>query len=97
MLSQLSVRKSPGTETQGLLITGQRIIRCALGRSGIGIKQGEGDGITPLGSHRLIKAYIRKDRVPVRTSHFTLSQITETDGWCDAAGDANYNRLVQLP
>jgi L,D-peptidoglycan transpeptidase YkuD (ErfK/YbiS/YcfS/YnhG family) len=97
MLNLLRVRKSPGTNTQGILIADGRVIRCALGRSGIGIKRGEGDGITPLGHHQLIEAHIRTDRVPVRASHFALSQITETDGWCDAVGDANYNRLVSLP
>jgi len=97
MLNLLRVRKSPGTNTEGILIADGRVMRCALGRSGIGIKRGEGDGITPLGHHRLIEAYIRTDRVLVRASHFPLSQITDTDGWCDAVGDANYNRLVSLP
>jgi len=97
MLTHLHVRKSPTSHTQGLLIADGRVLRCALGRSGIGIKRGEGDGITPLGSHRLVEAYIRVDRVPFRASHFPLSTIEENDGWCDAEGDANYNCHVELP
>ncbi len=97
MLNLLRVQKAPRSKTQGLLIAGGRVIRCALGRSGIGIKRGEGDGITPLGVHGLVEAYIRMDRVPIRASHFPLLEINESDGWCDAAGDANYNRHVTLP
>ncbi len=97
MLNLLRVRKNPGSKTEGLLVAESRAIRCALGRSGIGIKRGEGDGITPLGAHRLIEAYIRTDSVPIRASHFPLSEINEQDGWCDAVGDANYNRHVNLP
>ena len=97
MLNLLHVRKSPGAKTEGLLIADGRVLRCALGRSGIGIKRGEGDGITPLGTHRLVETYIRPDRISLRASHFPMSEINEQDGWCDAIGDANYNRHVKLP
>ena len=87
----------PGNPTQGLLHAGKRTLRCALGRSGIGIKRGEGDGITPRGRFDLLGAMIRADRVPVRNLWLELSRIEESGGWCDAPGDRNYNRPVTLP
>ncbi len=42
--------------------------RCAVGRSGIGIKQREGDGITPIGKWPLRRVLFRADRLePPRT------------------------------
>ena len=87
----------PGNATQGLLHAGNRTLRCALGRSGIGIKRGEGDGVTPLGRFRLLGAMIRAERISVRSAAIDLTQILPTDGWCDAPGDRNYNRPVGLP
>ena len=70
---------------------------CSLGRSGIGLKKGEGDGITPRGQFSLLSGMIRPDRVLIRSCQFDLSLIGEHDGWCDAVGDRNYNRPVNLP
>ena len=76
---------------------GNRIIRCALGRSGIGIKRGEGDGITPTGQFRLLTGMIRQDRVGPLSARIDLQAISADDGWCDAVGDRNYNLPVTLP
>lgn len=93
----LRVRPRPGFATQGLLHAGNRTLRCALGRAGIGIKRGEGDGVTPRGKFRLLGAMIRADRVSLRNAEIELTSILPTDGWCDAPGDRNYNRPVSLP
>ena len=53
--------------------------------------------MTPRGRFGLLHAMIRTDRVPLRTSNLTWQHIAENDGWCDAAGDPNYNRPVTLP
>ena len=60
-------------------------------------KRGEGDGVTPRGRFRLLSKMIRAERVPVRNAAIDLNRIETTDGWCDAPGDRNYNRLVSLP
>lgn len=93
----LLVTTRPGHRNQGLIRAGGRVLKCALGRSGIGIKRGEGDGITPMGRFPLLSAMIRPDRVPLRFSNLDLIGITEGDGWCDAIGDRNYNCRVGLP
>ena len=73
------------------------MFECALGRSGIGIKSGEGDGTTPRGRFRLLGAMIRRDRIAFREAKIDLTSIEKDDGWCDAPGDRNYNRRVALP
>ncbi len=93
----LQVRQKPGSRTKGLLIADNRVIQCALGRSGIGIKRGEGDGITPRGRFLLLYGMIRQDRLTIRSCGLRLSAIGQDDGWCDAVGDCNYNRPVTLP
>ena len=97
LLENLLVRKRPGFQTQGLLHAGGRVIYCALGRSGIGIKRGEGDGITPRGWFGLLNAMVRYDRLAIHDCNLDLSSIGIDDGWCDADGDRNYNRFVELP
>lgn len=74
-----------------------RVIRCALGKGGIRAIKREGDGATPLGSMRLIYAYVRRDRMRPLFSGLSLTPIRTDDGWCDAPADRNYNRPVALP
>ncbi|MEP0943217.1 MAG: L,D-transpeptidase family protein [Rhizobiaceae bacterium] len=93
----IRVKPRPGYPAEGLLQAGNRTLRCALGRSGIGIKRGEGDGVTPLGRFRLLGTMIRAERVPLRSAAIDLTSIMPTDGWCDEPGDRNYNRPVTLP
>ena len=44
--------------------------RCALGKSGIGDKEIEGDNVTPRGIYRIVKIYYRKDRIKKISSKF---------------------------
>ncbi|MEE9315205.1 MAG: L,D-transpeptidase family protein [Rhizobiaceae bacterium] len=90
----IRIRAQPGHRTKGLLLVGGRVLPCALGRSGIGIKRGEGDGITPLGHFPLLLMMLRSERVKLRASNFDWQRITKNDGWCDEAGDRNYNRAI---
>lgn len=76
---------------------GQGKRRCAVGKGGIAIKQGEGDGITPRGSWPLRALYYRADRIAAPACYLAPTAIRPNDGWCDAPGDANYNTLVTLP
>lgn len=96
-LPELTVTPRPGVATQGQLKAGNRILRCALGRSGMGINKREGDGITPIGSFTLLSAMVRTDKMPQRVSRFDTQFIDATQGWCDALGDRNYNCPVSLP
>ncbi|MFO1246883.1 MAG: L,D-transpeptidase family protein [Alphaproteobacteria bacterium] len=71
--------------------------RAAIGPGGIAIKGGEGDGITPCGTFPVREIFYRADRIARPDTALPLRAIQQDDGWCDAPGDANYNRLVKLP
>lgn len=71
--------------------------RAAIGPGGIAVKGGEGDGITPRGSWPVREIFYRADRMARPKTALPLRTIAPDDGWCDAPGDPNYNRLVKLP
>ncbi len=71
--------------------------RCAIGRGGVGMKAGEGDGVTPVGLWPLREVFYRADRIARPETSLPLQAIAQDDGWCDAPGDPNYNRRVKLP
>jgi len=71
--------------------------RCAVGPGGIGVKGGEGDGITPRGAFAVRQVFYRADRLAKLDTLLPLRIIAPDDGWCDAPADPNYNRLVKLP
>ena len=81
----------------GRLHCGQSIVRCAIGRSGIGIKLREGDGISPRGAFSIVGSMIRLDRVRRIQGPILATQIRKTDGWCDDAAHRSYNRPVRIP
>jgi len=98
MITRIHVRRAPGKfGHKGLLAAGGQVFNCSLGRSGIGINKREGDGKTPIGRYRIPYGFWRQDRMGRFASPITLQALRQTDGWCDAPGDANYNRLVRLP
>ena len=76
---------------------GAGLKRAAIGPGGIGIKAGEGDGITPRGAFPVREIFYRPDRIARPVTALPLRATEKNDGWCDAPDDANYNRLVKLP
>lgn len=82
-----------------------RFLPCAVGRGGIGAKRAEGDGITPVGIHRIERILVRKDRetgVGYPWFSRSLSVVTSraigpADGWSDDPADPDYNRHVRRP
>jgi len=81
----------------GEVLFGGRVLRCALGRGGIGTKAGEGDGITPAGLYPLRSAFYRPDRLDRPKTGLPTIPLLHTDGWCDDPGHADYNRQVRTP
>ncbi len=71
-----------------------RTFPVSVGRSGIGEKKGEGDGITPRGIFKVETWLARNDHVRLKAS---LPPITLRDIWIDEAGDPNYNQKMQRP
>ncbi|GGA19643.1 L,D-transpeptidase family protein [Neptunicoccus cionae] len=68
---------------------------CAIGRGGIGVKQGEGDGITPLGTYQLGGVGYRSDRVSFDAPALDCWPIHLADIWSDDPKDPDYNQKVQ--
>ena len=68
---------------------------CAVGRGGVSTRKREGDGATPVGTHRIVGCLYRPDRlskpcdwaVPIRPG----------DLWSDDPGDVDYNMMVRAP
>jgi len=76
---------------------GERRMRCALGRAGISTAKREGDGATPAGAFAMRRLLYRPDRAPAPRTKLPATPLDPADGWCDAPGDAAYNRPVKLP
>jgi len=91
------VRKRPGERSAGICQVGALRLRCALGRSGISAFKREGDGATPLAIMPILRGFC-KMRIPPQGRCLVPLRVNRAqDGWCDRAGDANYNRPVRLP
>lgn len=96
-LSCLSVHQVQADKPCGILQAGPFTFRCALGRSGITARKREGDGATPLGAMRILSGFRKPFARPVSQCVVPLRRLRSSDGWCDASGDANYNRPVRFP
>lgn len=82
---------------QGKLHIGPLHFACAVGRAGRAFKFGEGDGITPVGRWPIRHVFFRPDRMERPHTDLPVSGLQPRIGWCDAPGDANYNRMIRLP
>lgn len=77
---------------------GNKTWRAAVGRGGIAVKGGEGDGISPIGCWPIRRVFYRADRLAAPpTAAFPCAPIDPADGWCDAPDHPEYNRLVRRP
>ncbi len=74
-----------------------KVYAVAIGRRGVTNRKTEGDGASPAGTYRLRRAFYRADRILPPITDLELIKIKNTDGWCDAPKDPNYNKLVTLP
>ena len=61
------------------------------------MRKREGDGATPMGCWRLVQVLYRPDRVRRPRTALPVRPLRPSEGWCDAAGDRNYNRPVRHP
>ena len=72
-------------------------VKCALGKRGIGIKEIEGDKITPIGRYNIKFLLYRKDRIKKIKTKLKKIIIKKNMGWCDDSSSKNYNKLIRLP
>ena len=72
-----------------------RRFSCTIGRGGVRGDKREGDGATPVGTHRFIGMLYRPDRM-TRPADWALP-IGPLDGWSDDPKDDDYNIMIRLP
>lgn len=94
---QLFVRALSARATRGWLTLGHLRFPCALGRSGRRALKREGDGATPFGAFAVREGFYRADRMTRPRTGLPLRPLTRDQGWCDTAGDRNYNRPIRHP
>ena len=82
---------------RGVLRAGGLTVPCSLGRTGRSYRKREGDGATPAGSWFLRRVFFRADRMLPPRAWVPPRPLRRHDGWCEAVGDRNYNRLVSMP
>ena len=82
---------------RGVVRLGSLDLPCALGRKGRRARKREGDGATPVGCWRVLSVLYRADRVRRPPTGLPVRPLAQSDGWCDAPADRNYNRLVRHP
>jgi L,D-peptidoglycan transpeptidase YkuD (ErfK/YbiS/YcfS/YnhG family) len=96
-LRHLVVHRLEPRGPRALLVAGQTVFACRIGRTGRSHAKREGDGATPVGVFALNGGWWRPDRrLPPRTG-LALRPLRKNDGWCDAPGHRLYNRFVTLP
>ncbi|MCV6595092.1 MAG: L,D-transpeptidase family protein [Silicimonas sp.] len=78
----------------GLRFAGRRL-PCSIGRGGVTQAKREGDGATPIGTHRIAGMLYRPDRMP-RPAPWAVP-IRPRDLWCDAPEHPDYNLPVKAP
>lgn len=84
-------------DPDGFVLCGAHRWRCALGRGDVGVKNAEGDGVTPIGTHRLGRVFWRADRLNAPQTALSCTPISPNMGWCDDPASPDYNRLISLP
>ncbi|KUP95032.1 L,D-transpeptidase family protein [Tritonibacter horizontis] len=78
----------------GLRFQGRRI-PCTIGKGGIRRHKQEGDGATPVGTHRIVGMLYRPDRM--RPPQDCARAIRPGDLWSDDIADRDYNHMVRAP
>ncbi len=72
-----------------------RSFACTIGRGGVSAHKREGDGATPVGTHRFVGMLYRADRI-AKPADWALP-IGPCDGWSDDPTDEDYNQMIRLP
>ena len=74
-----------------------RVLRCAIGRTGVVAAKREADGATPAGTFPVRRVLYRADRMARPATMLPIAPIGPVDGWCDTPDDPRYNQPVRLP
>lgn len=69
----------------------------SIGRNGLTTRKREGDGASPVGTHRIVGMLYRPDRIAAHHLPTWARPIRLNDLWSDASDDVDYNQLVRAP
>jgi L,D-peptidoglycan transpeptidase YkuD (ErfK/YbiS/YcfS/YnhG family) len=72
-----------------------RRFACTIGRGGARVDKREGDGATPVGTHRFVGMLYRADRMTKPADW--ARPIGPFDGWSDDGRDDAYNQMIRHP
>ena len=81
----------------GRAVWNNRVMRCAVGRSGLSTNKREGDGGTPVGDFPVREVFYRADRLARPPTKLPCRPLQDADGWCDDPKDDAYNRQIKRP
>jgi L,D-peptidoglycan transpeptidase YkuD (ErfK/YbiS/YcfS/YnhG family) len=70
---------------------------CSVGRGGITATKREGDGASPIGTHKIVGMLYRPDRLAATQLPDWALPIRPTDLWSDDVNDPDYNTMVSTP
>lgn len=93
----LRIRAIVGQKNKALIQLGSINWVADAGRSGIGHKKREGDGISPTGLWPIRRLWLRPDKGPKPITRLPCRTLKKSDGWCDDPCHACYNRAVSKP
>ena len=93
----IMVRPSPINRLRALVRIGPLTFQAALGRGGVTAFKREGDGGTPRAAMVVLAGFRRGGMLTPDRAGVSLQRVGSKDGWCDAPGNAAYNRHVRLP
>lgn len=83
---------------KGVARFGARSATVALGRGGVGTKQAEGDGVTPIGAYQPLRVLWRPDRLAQPRTYVPTSALRPGDIWIDdLAFPRLYNQFAIKP
>ena len=74
-----------------------RTFPCSIGKRGATDRKREGDGKTPLGTHRIVGMLFRPDRLSPRQLPDWALPFGPSDLWSDDPRDPDYNLMVRAP
>lgn len=97
-MTQFQLVAAQDNDQEAVLLTPKGAYQCKVTINGIGDKEKDEDGLTPIGAFPIRQAFYRKDRLKdVKSAGLSLVPIAPDYGWCYEAGHEWYNRHVRLP
>ena len=95
IVDQIVISPLRAGSSHGLAAFASNYIPCLTGRTGIGVKRCEGDGMTPAGAWTMRYFLYRQDRISRPGSALPGFALQSDDEWCDEAFHRSYNQPVK--